>query len=55
METRQMVCAGNELDLVAIDTLGNHFSLKRIICNDSSQMLGVWLAPDGNKTKLIKK
>ena len=42
-----------ELDLVATDFSGNQVSLKRLHCREDSQMLGVKLAPDGNK-KLIK-
>ena len=46
--------AENELDLVAKDTSGNIVSLKRLYCHESSKMLGVWIAPDGNQVKLIE-
>ena len=47
--------AGNDLDLVAKDTSGNIVSLKRLHCHESSKMLGVWIAPDGNQVKLIEE
>ena len=30
-------------------------SLQRLGASDSSKMLGIWIAPDGNKTKLVKE
>ena len=47
--------AGNELDLVATDTSGNNVSLNRLHCYESSQMLGVWLVPSSNKSKIIQE
>ena len=47
--------AEQEIYLVATDCSGNSVSSKHLHCNESSQMLGVWLANDGNKIKLINE
>ena len=44
-----------DLDLVATTKHGTTVSLKRLGASDSSKMLGIWIAPDGNKTKLVKE
>ena len=41
------------LDLVATTKDGTSISLKRLHAHESSKMLGIWIAPDGNKRKLI--
>ena len=38
---------------MAKDSSGNIVSLKHLHCDKASQMLGVWLAPNGNKSKII--
>ena len=45
--------AENEIDLVATDCSGNNISSKQLHCHQASQMFGVWLAPDDNKSKII--
>ena len=47
------VDAGPGLDLVAKTSGGTEISLKRLQTHESSKMLGIWIAPDGNKKKLI--
>ena len=42
-----------DLDLIATDSDGELVSLKRLRCNQAAEMLGIWLAPDGNKQKVI--
>ena len=46
--------AESELDLVDTDSSGNTVSLKRLHCDESSKMLGLWLELDGNQVKLIE-
>ena len=46
--------AGLDLDLVATSTDGELVSLKRLYAHEASEMLGVWVAPDGNKNTLIE-
>ena len=41
------------LDLVATDSKGERISLQHLRCNEASQMLGVWITPNGDKTKTI--
>ncbi len=41
-------------DLVACDSDGKEISLKRLMFSDAKKMLGVFLAPNGNKTEEIK-
>ena len=34
----------------------NHFvSLNRLFCSTASEMLGIWMAPNGSKTKMIQE
>ena len=42
-----------DLDLVATTATGEIISLKRLHSHEASKMLGIWIAPDGNKEKLI--
>ena len=42
-----------DYDLVAQTSNGLNVSLKRLYANEASEMLGVWLAPDGGKTTFI--
>ena len=46
--------AGNMLDLVATSSSGERISLKRLHAHEASKMLGIFIAPDGNKTALIQ-
>ena len=43
-----------DMDLIALSPQGVPVSLKRLHASDASEMLGVWLAPDGGKDKFIK-
>ena len=43
-----------DMDLIATDSNGELVSLKRLRCDQAAEMLGIWLAPDGNKQKVIK-
>ena len=45
--------AGTNLDLVATSSSGDRVSLKRLHAHEASKMLGIFIAPDGNKTALI--
>ena len=45
--------AEGNYDLIASGPTGQRVSLSRLSCSDSSEMLGVWVAPNGNKTKQI--
>ena len=42
-------------DLVATSTNGQLISLKRLHSYEASEMLGVWISPDGNNSKLIEE
>ena len=46
--------AGTTLDLVATSSSGERVSLKRLHAHEASKMLGIFIAPDGNKKALIK-
>ena len=39
-------------DLVATKEKGETVSLQRLCANEASEMLGVWVAPDGNNKKI---
>ena len=39
------------LDLVAKGVNGNTLSLKRLRCDRVAEMLGIWIAPSGDKQK----
>ena len=41
------------LDLVATVSDKNEVSLQRLRCNTAAEMLGIWLAPSGDKSKQI--
>ena len=43
-----------DMDLIATDSNGELVSLKRLRCDQAAEMLGIWLAPDGNKQKVIR-
>ena len=43
------------IDLVATNIDGERVSLKQLRCDKASEMLGIWLAPNGDKKKLIKE
>ena len=47
--------AAKDLDLVATSADGNLVSLKRLYADNASEMLGVWIAPSGNQSKLIQE
>ena len=47
--------AGLDLDLVATSTSGDLVSLKRLHAHEASEMLGVWVAPNGNKETIIEQ
>ena len=42
------------LDLVANDVDGTRVSLSRLRCDEAAQMLGVWIAPSGDNTKIVQ-
>ena len=42
------------MDLIAQDAIGTSFSLKRLYSHESAEMLGVWMAPNGCKKKIIR-
>ena len=41
-------------DLTAPDKLGNTVSLKRLCHHESAEMLGIWMAPNGDQGKQVK-
>ena len=43
-----------DVDLIAMDSENKQVSLKRLRCDQAAEMLGIWLAPDGNRKKLIR-
>ena len=43
---------GDNLNLTAADSSGQQVTLQYLPCSQASKMLGVWMAPDGNTTKL---
>lgn len=42
-----------EGDLVAYDEQGSAVSLKRLCCSEASEMLGLWMAPNGSTSRLL--
>ena len=42
-----------DLDLLATGPNGERISLRRLRCHEAAEMLGIWLAPDGNTSKCI--
>ena len=44
-----------DIDLVATDPDGELNSLKRLQSSEASEMLGVWIAPDGNHRKIVQE
>ena len=45
--------ARDDLDLYATAPSGDEVSLKRLHADDAAEMLGIWIAPSGNNSKLI--
>ena len=43
------------LDLVATGLDGEEVSLQRLMCNTAVEMLGIWVAPNGGKSKQISR
>ena len=43
------------VDLIATSSAGELVSLKRLQAHNTSKILGVWVAPDGNNTTIIKE
>ena len=39
--------------LMADDITGERLTLSRLRCDEAAEMLGVWMAPDGNRTKVV--
>jgi hypothetical protein len=46
--------ARDDLDLTASTPTGEEVALKRLHANDAAELLGVWMAPSGNNSKLVK-
>ena len=44
-----------EFDLIAKTEDNNFVSLNRLSCSTASEMLGIWMAPNGSKTKMIQE
>ena len=44
-----------EFDLVARTEDNDFVSLNRLSCSTASEMLGIWMAPNGSKEKMIKE
>ena len=44
-----------EFDLIAKTEDNNFVSLNRLSCSTVSEMLGIWMAPNGCKTKIIQE
>ena len=42
-----------DFDLVAKNADGETVSLKRLRCHEAAEMLGIWLAPNGNPFKCV--
>ena len=40
-------------DLIVTSPTGDQFLLNRLRCDAASKILGVWLAPNGNHTKIV--
>ena len=45
--------AAEDFDLVAKNAEGHQTSLKRLLASEASEMLGVWVAPNGCKERMI--
>ena len=43
-----------DIDLVAKNKCGEIVSLKKLLCHEAAEMLGVWLAPNGDNSKQIQ-
>ena len=41
------------LDLIANDSNGRRVSLKKLRCNEASEMLCVWITPNGDKKRQL--
>ena len=46
--------ATTDIDLVATNVEGNIVSLKRLYADEASELLGVWIAPNGDHSKLVQ-
>jgi hypothetical protein len=44
-----------EFDLIAKTEDNNFVSLNQLSCSTASEMLGIWMAPKGSKTKIIQE
>jgi hypothetical protein len=44
-----------EFDLIAKTEDNNFVSLNQLSCSTASEMLGIWMAPNGSKTKMIQE
>ena len=40
---------------MATDMSGQRLALKHLKCNEAAEMLGVWMAPSGDRKKLISE
>ena len=40
------------VDIIDASTSDEHISLDRLRCREASEMLGIWIAHDGNNIKL---
>ena len=47
--------ANTDIDLIATSACGEVVSLKRLQVDEASKMLGVWLTPNGDNTKLVNE
>ena len=45
--------ARDDLDLYATAPSGDEVGLKRLHADNAAEMLGIWMAPSGNKSKLV--
>ena len=43
-----------DIDLVAKNKCAEIVSLKKILCHEAAEMLGLWLAPNGDNSKQIQ-
>ena len=41
------------IDLLATDISGERIALSHLRCDEAAEMLGVWMAPNGNRRKLV--
>ena len=43
------------IDLMADDISGERLTLTRLRCDEAAEMLGVWMAPNGNTSKVVSE